>query len=185
MDNEQLEKSVVEALKNGDEWERLVTTQDAHRIRHILTHLRARVRVQHEERRGWVSQGRWTEADYGRWQGTVAPFSAAINRRLSQIEPIARELKPETKNFYTKRHAYDTGTIAALVKAINAYLDDETVSVSVLEDALDITRDFGPEHGEVTLFDALAAGLFDNAKPPRYAKDTEPNTGVAQPGEGV
>jgi hypothetical protein len=141
-------------------------------IRHALALLRADVRTQRELRLTWLNERTWTEAQYNQWNKSAMGFTQGINRRLAQIEPLARQLPGETKNYYRRRHSEDTSIIAALTQAINTYLDDDTQSVGILEDALDIVRNFGPENGDMTLFDALEAGMFENRTAPRRIQRT-------------
>jgi hypothetical protein len=184
MKNDDLKDTVASAVISDQAWETLVATQDPHLIRHTLTTLRADIRTQRDQRKAWVQEGTWTDDDYHAWSGKAARFSGSINTRLTQIEKLARQ-RPDTttKNYYRRQHSEDTNVIAALVRAIDAYLEDEAMSAAILEEALDIVRSFGPEHGDVSLIDALDAGLFDNSKPPRRTTDT--NTGVAHQPESV
>jgi tryptophan 2,3-dioxygenase len=184
MEDDGLMDTVANSVISDQAWETLVSTHNPYLIRHTLTMLRADIRIQRDRRKAWLQEGTWTDDEYHAWSKKVARFSGSVNTRLTQIEQIARQRPDETtKNYYRRRHAEDTSVIAALTRAIDAYLEDENMSASILEEALDILRNFGPEHGDMTLIAALDAGLFDNSKSPR--RDTGANMEVANLPESV
>lgn len=173
MPRDELTQLVAESLRDDDAWDKLTEEHDPHLIRHALATLRADMKIQRDRHAARLNDGTWTQDQYDTWYKSSLGFSSGLNRRFSQIEPIARKLQPETKNYYRRRHAEDTSIIAHLVQTIDKYLEDDSQPATLLEEALDTVRNFGPEHGDMTLFDALEAGMFHNSTPPRRTHTSE------------
>lgn len=169
MNPAKLDTIVPDAMRDENTWQALLADIGPEKIRGSLSRLRADMKLQRSIKGGLANAGDIPRPDYDRWRSKAARFEQEINRRLTEIQ--VNHLSPtanrgeESNLYYRRRHKEDHRIIQTLAVAIYRYIEDSGMDEGILEDALDVVRDFGKNYGELSLLDGINQGLIPLEQP--------------------